>query len=327
MTASNSEFAAKAATMTRAEARRWLVGRYMLHLPSVQRYLGETQDNQAQGRPAFGDNDWGLRTLYAGGQVLVGVDAILKELETVEPGPAIGKAVKREIDYWEKNGLYGNGKGRFHQFDRRTDMEYFAQTATAAAHYSACAQRAHLEGRVGPAQESPKDHIEDVARSSIRCWLPAIQNIISRLPAGERQEEADHAQILLRRFHCTLADLHTLALKIGDERKRWAAGGVGAVDVALVECAMLIGHTRDLAGRMEDDGTDPVTEALRRCTVAAWESVVKALANLSDERLEVLRLMVWKRKGALLSFARAFGGITPAGEARYYKRGSMVPGY
>lgn len=329
MTAASTEFATRAATMTPAELRRWLLGYYMLDMPSVRRYFGVSQSNRDEGRPAFDRRgEWGLRVHYASCRIQVGTDAVLRELEDATPGPAIAGFVRRELDYLENGLKYANGLGRLHQFGRYNDMPNFAHCVANAARYSGYAQRAHLEGRAGPIYESPKGHIADMAVSSLRRWLPAIQNIIYRLPEGEQLEAKERGENLLNRFLRTLSDLHTLALKVGDERKRWAASGVGALDVAVVECAQLIHFAHELAGRMEDDGTDSVTKWLRHYVAESWDMVNKALVSLADERLQVLCVRAWGRdKAGMLMLARENGGITPDGATLYYKKGSRLPAY
>lgn len=295
----------------------------------MRAHQGACKAKQPDGGPLFGDyDDESVRVTYAGTKTWIGIDSLLKELDAVDVGSTIRLRAQREFKYQHStDAVYDNGMGRLHQFDRHQDVQHFANAVDRAARFSGAAQRAHFEKRkLSLSDGTPTGHMEGMASAFIRRWLPAIQNIVSRLHAEQRVAAAEHGQILGELFLSRLGGLHTLARKIGDECSRWAAGGVGATDVAVFECALLIHYAHDLASNMEDDGTDTVTGLLRLNVAEAWDSVVKALARLSDERLEVLRLRAYRDKAGMLAVGRA-GGITPAGAARYFAKGSAVPGY
>ena len=67
---------------------------------------------------------------------------------------------------------------------------------------------------------------------------------------------------------------------------------------------------------------------LRRDIASAWEGLKAQLGELSERRLEVLKLDAWQyHKPDMVEYAQAHGGIGPDLESLYHTRDSKFFGY
>ena len=175
----------------------------------------------------------------------------------------------------------------------------------------------------------PRTVIRSLAVAAVLRWLPAVQNIISRLPQDERDSAAELAQGWLRDHHLLLARLSTVARKSSDEYERWKSG-FGAVDMALIDSWCLLQRSVELARRMIDD--DPSTgwrraDLLHRAEKAMADASM-GMQELAAERFVVLEVDHFVRnKSGMAEFGHWHGGMGPAVEAMLHAKGSKFIGY
>lgn len=306
---------------THTEARRWA----LRHLATPWRKVRNADEVLARNpRPSQKFHErhhlGELRTWFGASLVFEGIEAVADELECAAVHPAVGRIALETYNHWN---------GRRAQFDRGHDLTEFVPGLVDAAAYARHARQAQLDG--DPVSllwhGGPKLRISALASAATARWLPAIQNIFSRLPPGERQAAADEAQAMLRRYLGTLSQAYTLVGRLGDERKRWERG-IGAIDVVIWESLCMVGYAKEMAERMPDDDTDQVTAGLKYSASQAMASAVKAWDKLSEARLAVLSERVWfKNKSEMVEWARSNGGIGPDLEAMLHTRGSKFVGY
>jgi hypothetical protein len=233
--------------------------------------------------------------------------------------------------------------GRLTAFDRTHDITEHARAVAQVAGWAREVRRARHEHRgslrggrkalslayLNSMHGAPRWQIERLARAAVRRLLPALQNIISRLPAAERQAVATDEEGYLRSHIQTLAQLSTLARKAGDEYER-IDEGFGAVEMAALEAHGMLRRAADLARRCTDDGDPPGWGAalLRRGADEATAVAGEALDKLATDRFDVLAEDSWRRrKGAMVRYAHAAGGIAPPLELLYHSRGSAFRAY
>jgi hypothetical protein len=266
---------------------------------------------------------WGdagdLRTYYCAAHVVAGIDKVLQKFySTVGRGAAI-KAAAEAYDF-------AQGYGRLGEFDRDWDLRDLVSEIEVVADWLRRARAAQREGYTMMEFGPPRWQIERLARALVERWLPAAQNIGSRLPKHLQDEVRDNLKRHMDAYLRELDRLHEMTTSAPQERKRWA-DGFGAVDVAiLLSCAMTI-ELCDLADSMADidDGT---TKLLRDAAAKARADINTALAELRSERMRDQNLRLWpRRKADVVAFARAAGGIGPELEAMFHSRGSAFLGY
>jgi len=304
---------------------------------SLRRVQAELAKNPKGGPRYLNRNqDAEFRFSYCFAEVGAGILMVMAELNDATGDAAI-------LDLVRDAEVECRRIGRLDHFDRAHDLTEFAGTIGSAAGWVSGIRKARHEReearRYGGEVESltylrayygpPQWQIQHLVRTVIRRWLPAMQNIISRLPPGERQAAADAAQLRLRDHLLSLSKLHTMTRKASDEHKRWEFG-FGAVDAAIIEGAAMVGYAKEVADRMEDDGTDlgHWADHIRSRAGAAWKSAVEALDELAVKRFDVMKVRVWQyNKADMVRFAHATGGIGPELEVLYHAKGSRMLGY
>lgn len=276
-----------------------------------------------------------LRFVYNYSRVMAAVASVGIDLESV-----VGDTTILRVSREAESEAFADG--RLSMFARHHDApEYAAHVARAAAWLCGIREARHereQSQRFGGRVESltylsayygpPQWQVRSLASVAVKRWLPAVQNIISRLPAGEQHAAAHEAQQRLGEHIDRLGKLHSMCRKPRDEYKRWESG-FGAVDQAIIESTAMIGYAKELAGRMVDDGTPhgQLTGPLRTCVGAALETAVEALDRLAVSRFEVMKVDAWcYRKADMVAFAHDTGGISPGLEVLYHSRGSKFTG-
>lgn len=301
------------------------------------RYAGGDARHDFRGRLVSGGppQDMELRYSFNVGRVAVGIRALLDELGCCVTGDA---TITHLVCAAEAEA---RADGRLAAFDRTHDLPELAGHIAGIAQALASVRKALGERRTSARHggESlsdlrsifgpPQWQIRRLARLAISRWLPAVQNIISRLPPSERSAAVEDGQIRLRGHLLALSKLSTLCRKASDEYGRWERG-YGAVDHAVLESASMVTYARELAHRMEDDGSEVgrLAGPLRCAANEAASEAVGALTKLATERFDVMNVEAWVRhKGDMVRFGRATGGIAPGLEVLYHAKGSKFLGY
>lgn len=278
-----------------------------------------------------------LRFSYCLSKVQTAIEVLAQDMEALEwDADATIAKVTREAEAQARE------EGRLDRFDKDHDITEFGGLVGEVAGWRGDAEEARrqrdesirllgkgrslkeLHDDAGP----PQWQIRRVAVGAIRRWLPAVQNMVNRLPPGERQAAKADAEAMLRRHLLILCKLHTLCKKPSDEYRRWEEG-FGAVDQAIIQSFGMVGYALDLSERMQDDGTDlgRMVGRLQRRTQTAFDDARKALQKLAVSRLYVLDWFARRRKTELVEFARANGGIAPSLEVKYHAKGSGFVAY
>jgi hypothetical protein len=236
-------------------------------------------------------------------------------------------------------------EGRLTRFDLEHDITEFGGAVRAVAGWRGDAEEARRQrdesnrfrrgkgqslGELHAIAGPPQWRIRALAHQTVRRWLPAVQNMISRLPPSERQAAKEDGEAMLRGYLLTLCKLHTLCKKPSDEYRRWE-DGFGAVDQAIIHSAGMLGYALDLSRRMQDDGTKlgRMVKSLQDRTQRAFDDTTKELQELATSRLHVLDWFAGRRnrRSDLVEFARANGGIAPSLEVSYHAKGSKFMAY
>jgi MgtE intracellular N domain len=303
---------------------------------SVKRSVAELAAGSCASGPKYWsrEQDRQLREHYSYAQVRDGISKVLTEVDAADCDPAITETINASHEACTADG-------RLRIFDRDHDIEDFARHVVQSAYLLGTARvewqrmtepswrarrsvRKAAPSKLLGSQFNPKAMIRGLARDAIARCLPAIQNIITHLPESDRQAAADDAERVLRNYVRSLGKLRTLVRNLADEYRRWECG-FGAVDLAIIEAASMLGYIRELAARMEP--SDGATR-LRKRVDEAWNTAVAAMAQLATTRLHVMSLDAWQyHKADMVAFAQADGGIGPDLEVLYHVPGSKFMGY
>ncbi len=279
-----------------------------------------------------------VRTNYSHAKNREGIARVLEEVDGAVFDPAITEAALEA-----RAG--GIADGRLTSFDRSHDLTDLARAIAGLAE-AVAKHRGHWQRATEPALRaqrsvrkalparvralfSPQHAIHGLAQLAISRWSPAMRNIIARLPALEQQAAVDAANATLRAHLILLGRLHMLAADDREEYARWDYG-FGALDLAIVENAMLIGEANKLASRMIDDGTaiGALSRSIRNVATRAWAAVLTSLEDTASDRFEVMTLDVWHyNKADMAEFARTDGGMAPEVEVQFHASGSKFLGY
>ena len=282
-----------------------------------------------------------LRNNYVAQRTSMGVLMLSNELD-VTPGDGkllslVAKEHKRLAERWPQRYAAIVDRAGYLYIDLR---DFTDEIACAASFLGRArggdAYRYNTQGQDIPADlcgDNPRDQIERMAVAVVEHFVPAVQNIVARLPVSERDAAAVELVTVIEERLAELDILHTLARTVGAERKRWE-WGFGAVDAAVWVCAAMVGHAYSLAQRLgpvagtcaeEDPAAAGAAAMLRSQAQMAQDRSLEAVRKMNEERQHALFRRVWRRQNAdMIAHARATGGISPRLEVMHHAKGSRM---
>lgn len=305
---------------------------------SFRNHLKSLDINQKIGPMYTRRSENSVRFMYSMTLIHAGISEVHASLFDILPAGALNKTANVIFDKYAASR--GNCPGRLLGLERAHDIKKFAMDIRSVASSLAETREARFDakesrrygGRHKPVERwhnayiKPKYRIEELAECSIARWLPAIQNIISRLPEAERLAELITAQKELSSYLLILDKLHTMTKKSSDEYARWKSG-YGAVDAAIMASAGILAYAVTLARRIVANSS-PIGNRLRNSANEAWWMTQETLKTLAAQRMQLMTLQVWcEDKPGMVDFARATGGMAPDLEVLYHARGSNFTGH